>query len=222
MGVFEIPNCQTIFEASHEMLPLHCFTNLEGYDSQVHIFLHRPLHGPGKICNFQQLLCHSLTQTTRRSPRTYFDILCVDRAPSNGRFQQPENTWCLLEVFSSLYDMNLCKPCIGPSLWSLAPHAPSFSTLTPAEDASFPLLRFMFSFQLLNFCGVAAWSYFANHQFRKQGHLGGFHGQPIIYAFEGHLRSSMSVKGVHLPVLEGNPWRLVGFVYAKNMFIMVF
>ena len=70
MGVFEIPNCQTIFEASHEMLPLHCFTNLEGYDSQVHIFLHRPLHGPGKICNFQQLLCHSLTQTTRRSPRT--------------------------------------------------------------------------------------------------------------------------------------------------------
>ena len=87
--------------------------------------------------------------------------------------------------------MNLCKPCIGPSLWSLAPHAPSFSTLTPAEDASFPLLRFMFSFQLLNLCGVAAGSYFANHQFRKQGHLGGFHGQPIIYAFEGHLRSSM-------------------------------
>ncbi len=100
-------------------------------------------------------------------------------------------TWCLLEAFSSLYDMNLCKPCIGPSLWSLAPHAPSFSTLTPAEDASFPLLRFMFSFQLLNLCGVAAGSYFANHQFRKQGHLGGFYGQPIIYAFEGHLRSSM-------------------------------
>lgn len=150
---FEIPNCQTIFEASHEMFPLHCFTNLEGYNCQVHIW----------SCSFQQLLRHSLTSE---------HTLCRPRHQAMegvSKLKTHDACWKLSPVFMT----KLAQTLHWSFLVVACPLSPSLSTLTPAEDPSFPLLRFILSFQLFNFCGIAAWSYFANHQFSKQGHLGG-------------------------------------------------
>ena len=157
--------------------PLHCLTNLEGYNCQVHIW----------SCSFQTIINNIVWPG---------NILYVDSrwAPSNGGRQQAEKHMMPAGSFLQFLWLNLHKPCIGPFLVVACPLSPSLSTLTPAEDPSFPLLRFILIFPTVQLL----WHLQLDHtllttNFRnKVTWAGGFHSQPSIYRFEGHLRFEMS------------------------------